>query len=97
MRLDGAFEIAAEQSTNKQKDSPFSLVFDKEFFAALCVPLRSFKGQFEVAEQGIFVFDGGKVLIDENSSEIQRKVGKEVNKIIAGFLAHSRPSNLQYQ
>ena len=50
-----------------------------------------FKGQFEVAEQGIFVFDGGKVLIDENSSEIQRKV------IIAGFLAHSRPSNLQYQ
>ena len=56
-----------------------------------------FKGQFEVAEQGIFVFDGGKVLIDENSSEIQRKVGKEVNKIIAGFLAHSRPSNLQYQ
>ena len=33
-----------------------------------------FKGQFEVAEQGIFVFDGGKVLIDENSSEIQRKV-----------------------
>ena len=28
-----------------------------------------FKGQFEVAEQGIFVFDGGKVLIDENSSE----------------------------
>ena len=56
-----------------------------------------FKGQFEVAEQGIFGFDGGKVLIDANSSEIQRTVGMEVNKIIAGFLAHSRPSNLQYQ
>lgn len=56
-----------------------------------------FKGQFEVAEQGVFVFDGGKILIDENSSEFQRKVGKEVNKIISGFLAHSRPVNQCYQ
>lgn len=56
-----------------------------------------FKGQFEVAEQGVFVFDGGKILIDENSNEFQRKVGKEVNKIISGFLAHSRPVNQCYQ
>lgn len=56
-----------------------------------------FKGQFEIAEQGVFVFDGGKVVINEHSSENQRKVGKEVNKIIAGFLARSRPSNLRYQ
>ncbi|MDT3663950.1 MAG: DUF1107 family protein [Anaerobiospirillum sp.] len=56
-----------------------------------------FKGSFEIAEQGTsFKFDGGKVLIDQNSNELQRKVGKEVNKIIAGFLS-ARPRNVSYE
>lgn len=55
-----------------------------------------FKGQFKIEDQqGTFVFDGGKVIIDENCSESQRKIGKEVNKIIAGFLS-ARRSQLRY-
>lgn len=57
-----------------------------------------FKGTFEIAEQqGTFKFDGGKVVIDENSNEIQRKVGREVNRIIAGFLAKSRRRDVCYE
>ncbi|HIV56020.1 MAG TPA: DUF1107 domain-containing protein [Candidatus Anaerobiospirillum stercoravium] len=55
-----------------------------------------FKGTFEIAEQGTFKFDGGKVIIDQNSNERQRKVGKEVNKIIAGFLS-ARRRDVRYE
>ncbi|MBU3845145.1 MAG: DUF1107 domain-containing protein [Candidatus Anaerobiospirillum pullicola] len=56
-----------------------------------------FKGQFEIAEQGVFKFDGGKVVVNENSTPIERQVAREVNKIIATFLVRSRPTNLRYQ
>ncbi len=56
-----------------------------------------FKGTFEIAGEGTsFQFDGGKVIIDQNSNELQRKVGKEVNKIIAGFLS-ARRRNVSYE
>lgn len=49
-----------------------------------------FKGQFSIAEQGTFQFDGGKVLINENSSELERKIGREINKMIVNLMARSR-------
>ena len=33
-----------------------------------------FKGRFVIAEQGTFIFDGGKVVIDDNLSEHQKKI-----------------------
>lgn len=49
-----------------------------------------FKGQFAIAEKGTFQFDGGKVIINEHSSELERKVGKEVNKMIVNLMSRSR-------
>lgn len=49
-----------------------------------------FKGQFVIEEKGTFKFDGGKVIIDANSNEAERQIGREVNKFIAGFLAARR-------
>lgn len=54
-----------------------------------------FKGQFVVEEKGTFKFDGGKVIIDENSNEAERRIGREVNRYIAGFLA-ARNTNARY-
>lgn len=49
-----------------------------------------FKGQFSIAEQGTFQFDGGKVIINEHSSELERKIGREVNKMITSLMSRSR-------
>lgn len=49
-----------------------------------------FKGQFEIEHKGTFKFDGGKIIIDEHLNDAERRIAKEVNKTIAGFLARSR-------
>lgn len=49
-----------------------------------------FKGQFSIADQGTFQFDGGKVIINEHSSEFERKIGKEINKMIVNLMSRSR-------
>lgn len=54
-----------------------------------------FKGQFLIESQGTFTFDGGKVIIDENSSEAHKVMGREINKFIAGFLA-ARQMDVHY-
>lgn len=53
-----------------------------------------FKGTFEIADlgTGTFVFDGGKVVINERSGEEERRIGKEVNRLIAAMVARSRRS-----
>ena len=55
-----------------------------------------FKGRFVIAEQGTFIFDGGKVVIDDNLSEHQKKIGREVNDIISDFIKASRTVDLHY-
>lgn len=56
-----------------------------------------FKGQFEVESAGTFNFEGGKVVIDNSCSESQRLIGREVNKLIASFVASSRPMDVHYK
>ena len=48
-----------------------------------------FKGRFVIAEQGTFIFD-------DNLSEHQKKIGREVNDIISDFIKASRPVDLHY-
>lgn len=56
-----------------------------------------FKGQFVIEEQGTFTFDGGKVIINEDSSEKQRVIGREINDLISDFLASSRKMDVHYE
>lgn len=56
-----------------------------------------FKGQFIVESKGTFTFDGGKVVIDDNCSESEKLIGREVNKLIASFLASSRTLDVHYK
>ena len=56
-----------------------------------------FKGQFTIHEQGMFSFDGGKVIIDENADEQQKRIGREINMVIAKFLKGSRQMDAHYE